>query len=94
MGRYAVSSLLGRLGSSRDLTIDETRFELGQYLPSHALKVAESGVHPETVAALRDAQGYHAALVGTSLLSAADGIHAELNRFEQALKPAAALTSR
>jgi indole-3-glycerol phosphate synthase len=88
VGRYAMSALLGRLGSAKDLTIDEARFELGQFLPPGAIKVAESGVHPETVAALRDRLGYHAALVGTSLLSAPHGIDEELQRFEDALRAA------
>jgi indole-3-glycerol phosphate synthase len=86
LGRYAISALLGRLGSGKDLTTDGSRFELGQYLPAQAIKVAESGVHPETVAALRDRLGYHAALVGTSLLTASHGIEAELELFERALE--------
>ena len=89
LGRYGLSAILGRLGSDKDLTIDESRFELSEHLPSGAIKVAESGVHPDTVAALRDQLGYDAALVGTSLLTASDGIAAELARFEQALGRAA-----
>lgn len=86
VGRYAVSAMLGRLGSAKDLTIDQGRFELGQFLPPAAIKVAESGVYPETVGVVRDRLGYHAALVGTSLLSAARGIDEELHRFEEALR--------
>jgi indole-3-glycerol phosphate synthase len=86
IGRYALSALLGQLGSGKDLTIDESRFQLGQHLPAHAIKVAESGVHPETVASLRDQLGYHAALVGTSLLSASHGVYKELDLFERALE--------
>ena len=86
VGRYAISALLGRLGSDKDLTIDEGRFELGQYLPPQAIKVAESGVHPNTVGMLRDRLGYDAALVGTSLLTASHGIERELEQFEQALR--------
>ncbi len=85
VGRYGVSAMLGRLGAKRDLTIDEQRFDLGQYLPGHAIKVAESGVTLKTVARLRDELGYHAALVGTSLLSAAHGVVKELELFESAL---------
>lgn len=85
VGRYAVSALLGRLGTGKDLTVDLNRFDLGQHLPPQAIKVAESGVHPQTVASLRDEKGYHAALVGTSLLAASDGIREELARFETAL---------
>jgi indole-3-glycerol phosphate synthase len=89
VGRYAISSLLGRLGSDKDLTIDESRFELGQFLPAAAIKVAESGVHPNTVAELRDNLGYDAALVGTSLLTARHGVRQELNLFESALAQSA-----
>jgi indole-3-glycerol phosphate synthase len=85
VGRYAVSSLLGRLGSSKDLTVDVNRFELGQHLPPSAIKVAESGVRPDTVANLRDELGYHAALVGTSLLTAPEGIWTALDQFNRAL---------
>jgi indole-3-glycerol phosphate synthase len=85
VGRYAISSILSRLGSSKDLTVDQARFQLGQYLPAEAIKVAESGVYPHTVAALRDRFRYHAALVGTSLLSASYGIAHELEHFEAAL---------
>jgi indole-3-glycerol phosphate synthase len=85
VGRYAVSSLLGRLGSTKDLTIDDSRFDLGRHLPAQATKVAESGVHPKTVAALRDQLGYDAALVGTSLLTATQGVVYELQLFENAL---------
>ncbi len=94
VGRYALSSLLGRLGSRKDLTIDEQRFELGRSLPPHALKVAESGVHPETVAALRDDLGYHAALVGTALLTSPQGVFHELQLFESALAHPGSDTSR
>lgn len=87
VGRYALSALLGRLGSDKDLTIDQGRFELGQFLPPAAIKVAESGVHPETVAGLRDRLGYDSALVGTSLLTASHGVSRELQAFERALQP-------
>ena len=83
--RYSVSTLLGKLGAKRDFTIESERFELGQHLPAVAIKVAESGVSPETVARLRDELGYDAALVGTSLLTAGHGISAELGAFEAAL---------
>src|SRR2546422_11035888 len=38
-------------GGLADLTTDLARFELGQHIPSHAIKVAESGIHPENVVA-------------------------------------------
>jgi indole-3-glycerol phosphate synthase len=83
--RYGVSALLGKLGSSKDLTVDLDRFGLGQYVPKHALKVAESGVSATTIRRVRDELGYHAALVGTSFLKATHGIRRELELFEQAL---------
>jgi len=83
--RYGVSALLGKLGSSKDLTVDLDRFELGQYVPKHALKVAESGVSAKTIRQIRDELSYHAALVGTSFLKAAHGVRRELELFEQAL---------
>jgi indole-3-glycerol phosphate synthase len=89
LGRYAFSAMLGRLGSAKDLTVDESRFELGQHLPVNAIKVAESGVNPETVAVVRNRLGYHAALVGTSLLAAPHGVQSELELFERALAVAA-----
>lgn len=84
-GRYGVSAMLGRLGSSKDLTVDLDRFELGQYVPKHAIKVAESGVSAQTIRRVRDDLGYHAALVGTSFLKASHGIERELELFEKAL---------
>jgi indole-3-glycerol phosphate synthase len=86
LGKYGVSALLGRLGTGKDLTVDLGRFELGQFVPSHVVKVAESGVSPDTIRMVRDELGFHAALVGTSLLSAPDGVRHELARFEEALK--------
>lgn len=83
--RYGVSALLGKLGSSKDLTVDLGRFELGHYVPKHAIKVAESGVSAKTIRHVRDELGYHAALVGTSFLKATHGIRRELESFEQAL---------
>ena len=83
--RYSVSTWLGKLGSRKDFTIESERFELGSHLPAAAIKVAESGVSPGTVARLRDVLHYNAALVGTSLLTAGHGIVEELRSFEAAL---------
>lgn len=83
--RYGVSALLGKLGSSKDLTVDLDRFELGELVPKHAIKVAESGVSVKTIRQVRDELGYHAALVGTSLLKAPHGVRRELELFEQQL---------
>jgi len=83
--RYGVSALLGKLGSSKDLTVDLDRFELGRYVPESAIKVAESGVTVKTIREVRDELGYHAALVGTSLLTSSHGVRRELELFEEQL---------
>jgi indole-3-glycerol phosphate synthase len=84
-GQYAAARAARESGARLDSTTDLSRFDIGQHLPPHAVKVAESGIHPHTIAAVRDQQGYHAALVGTSLLMAEQGIAAELAAFEFAL---------
>lgn len=82
---YAEARRLRAEGGRTDVTTDLRQFELVRALPAPAIKVAESGVSPATVRALRDVLGYDAALVGTSLLLAPDGVEAELRRFEAAL---------
>src|SRR5262249_21898593 len=85
---YAAARQHRQSGGRHDLTTDLSRFDLGQCLPTHAVRVAESGVTPATVTKLRDELGYHAALVGTSLLLAPEGIETELQNFERALAAA------
>lgn len=85
---YAAARAQRAAGSPRDLTTDLGRFEsLARHLPAHAVRVAESGVYPENAAHIRDAFGYHAILVGTSLLTSPAGVEAELERFAAALAP-------
>jgi indole-3-glycerol phosphate synthase len=84
-GAYASARAARQAGGTKDLTTDAARFELGRYLPAQAIKVAASGVHPQTVARLRDELRYHAALVGTSLLTAPHGVARALELFERAL---------
>jgi len=86
---YEAARQHSQAGSRHDLTTDANRFELGGHLPSGVIKVAESGVRAETIAALRDRFGYHAALVGTSLLTAQQGVFEELELFENALRSSA-----
>jgi indole-3-glycerol phosphate synthase len=84
-GQYAEAREKRATGAKRDSTTDLSRFDIGKHLPAHAVKVAESGVHPETIATVRDQFGFHAALVGTSLLMAEQGVEKELAAFERAL---------
>jgi indole-3-glycerol phosphate synthase len=84
-GRYAAARAARGSGAKVDATTDLGRFDIGRHLPPDAVRVAESGIHPHTIAAVRDRYGFHAALVGTSLLTAERGIEAELAAFERAL---------
>jgi indole-3-glycerol phosphate synthase len=86
---YEAARKHSQSGSKRDLTTDMDRFDLARMLPGHAIKVAESGIDPTTVARVRDQLGFHAALVGTSLLTAEHGVAKELERFENALRTTA-----
>lgn len=86
---YAAARQHRQAGGQEDLTTDLRQFDLVHHLPSSAIKVAESGVSVTTIARVRDALGYHAALVGTSLLLSEQGPARELERFEQALAGAA-----
>ncbi len=83
---YAAARARRAAGGAGDLTTDLSRFEaLARHLPPQAIRVAESGIHPENAARIRDALGYHAILVGTSLLTSTAGVRAELAKFERAL---------
>jgi indole-3-glycerol phosphate synthase len=70
---------------------DVSRFNMIRNLPPEAVKVAESGIYPNTVRGVKD-RGYDAALVGTALLTATDGLQSALNKFEEALALDAAKT--
>ena len=85
-GAYSEAQARRSSGAARDLTTDLNVFQLGADLPAGAVKIAESGVHPDTIVAVRDRWGFDAALVGTSLLMAAHGVERELEDFERALK--------
>jgi len=69
--------------SKNDFSLDYSAFELVDALPKEALKVAESGIHPKNIAEI--SRHFHAALIGTSLLRAPQGVAACLHAFEEAL---------
>jgi indole-3-glycerol phosphate synthase len=71
-----------------DFTLDFAAFELAESLPAGSVRVAESGVTPQTVAPL--ARHFDAALVGTSLLRDPRGVQAALQDFSVALAGTAA----
>lgn len=78
------TGFVGSQGASRqDFSLDYAAFELAEKLPASALKVAESGLSPANIAAMRER--FDAALVGTSLLRDERGVEACLGEFEKAL---------
>jgi indole-3-glycerol phosphate synthase len=85
--RYGISRFWRRFGK-RDWSVQYVRLELVKHLPEDVLKVAESGVGAGQIGAIRDDLGYHAALVGTALLTHPGGVSVALNEFENALASA------
>jgi indole-3-glycerol phosphate synthase len=69
--------------AEEDFSLDFAAFELAESLPAGCVRVAESGVTPESVAPL--ARHFDAALVGTSLLRDPRGVAAALGDFARAL---------
>ena len=82
--RLGLQHWLRRFLPLADHSIVSDRYSLADRLPAGSVRVAESGLSSENVG--RVLQNFDAALVGTSLLLAADGVQAELMRFERALK--------
>lgn len=74
--------------SEEDFTLDFAAFELAESLPAGCVRVAESGVTPQTVGPL--ARHFDSALVGTSLLRDPRGVDAALQDFADALAGTAA----
>jgi len=72
--------------SDRDFSLEFSAFELADRLPAGCLRVAESGLSPDTIAAVKDK--FHAGLVGTSLLRAPGGVGECLRAFEEAIAAA------
>jgi indole-3-glycerol phosphate synthase len=69
--------------AEEDFTLDFAAFELAESLPAGCVRVAESGVTPQSVGPL--ARHFDAALVGTSLLRDPRGVEAALQDFADAL---------
>jgi indole-3-glycerol phosphate synthase len=69
--------------AEEDFSLDFAAFELAESLPAGCVRVAESGVTPESVAPL--ARHFDAVLVGTSLLRDPRGVAAALDDFARAL---------
>jgi indole-3-glycerol phosphate synthase len=87
-GSFGMSRILTALGwRATDLSTSATTFELSKYLPKGCIRVAESGIKPGAVAAVRDK--FDAILVGTSILMA-DDVKEALSEFEAAIQEATA----
>ncbi len=88
--RWYLAKLFSKLGGSKDgagkdFSVELDTFELIRYLPTEAVKIAESGLKPSKLLDVINL-GYDAVLVGTSLLKAPEGVASMLGQFEQALK--------
>ena len=84
MTRALVALGIGGSAEGPDLSVDLETFSLIQYIPKHALKIAESGLKPSKIPEIA-AMGFNAVLVGTSLLKAPNGIANMLADFERAI---------
>jgi indole-3-glycerol phosphate synthase len=73
------------LGSKVDRSVDLNRFDYVQTLPGRVIKVAESGVSSGNCGEVFD-MGFHAILVGTSLLMDERGVDGALKDFEAAIR--------
>lgn len=79
------AGFVGKSGaSSKDFSLDFSAFELAEKLPAGAIKVAESGLSPERIPAVRE--HFQAGLVGTSLLRDERGVRACLREFEERIR--------
>ena len=81
----STSGFVGSAGSSqKDFSLEMSVFDLVTHLPAGCLRVAESGLAPETIASV--SSKFDAALVGTSLLRDPRGLEACLADFERAIE--------
>jgi indole-3-glycerol phosphate synthase len=81
----STSGFVGSTGSSqKDFSLEMSVFDLVNHLPAGCLRVAESGLAPETIASV--SSKFDAALVGTSLLRDPRGLEACLADFERAIE--------
>ena len=67
-----------------DFSTNANQFGLVECLPPNSVKVAESGLNPKGVAHVRKL-GFDCILVGTTLLTAPEGVAATLRSFEEAI---------
>ena len=82
---FQIARLFRIAGVKRDQSVNLKRFDYAHQLPSSVIKVAESGVTPKNCRTVFEL-GFHAVLVGTSLLLDARGIRAALGEFEAVIE--------
>jgi len=81
----STSGFVGSTGSSqKDFSLEMSVFDLVTHLPAGCLRVAESGLAPESIDSV--SSKFDAALVGTSLLRDPRGLAACLADFERAIE--------
>lgn len=81
--RYTAAKMLRRVVPDR--SIEHDIFGLARFIPPHAVKVAESGVSAGEIGVVRDLHHYNAALIGTSILNAPEGIQAAIDALDVAV---------
>lgn len=82
--RYRLARWLRRWGRSRDFTTNLDNFEKIRFIPPGKIRIAESGISPETLPRIAEL-GFNAALIGTSLLLDPRGVEASLQDFASRL---------
>lgn len=82
--RYSLARMLRPMGVP-DRSIQFPVFDLVNYIPKGALKVAESGLVPREIGRIRDTYHYDSALIGTAILNATEGVKAALDAFSDPL---------
>jgi indole-3-glycerol phosphate synthase len=90
MGRWRRNAVftktLGKFLPMPDFSTNLALFSLIKHLPDNVIKVAESGISPSSISKVVSL-GYNAALIGTSLLKATEGVEAALYEFERVVMP-------
>lgn len=81
---YEAARSKSEAGSRQDFTTNLDNFENIQFVRPDAVKVAESGITPASLARVKEL-GFNAALVGTSLLIDERGLPAALGEFEEGI---------
>ena len=83
--KYGWSKFARSMGAHRDYTTSSSQFHLVRHVPAGIITIAESGIRPESLPAVRDL-GFNAALIGTSLLVDPRGVEPALAAFEEAVE--------